>query len=143
LVGETGYLKEAHGVLLRYSVLLLSKVGRFPVMLIYSGYDTGSIGAQHTLQNNVTFSVDLDKTLVEPGYAVIGVNARVMGCSEGISSASSQQSTEKMGLHAVEFVSAQPWSKYLEVWSQPLTKLATKYRMSCSVRCVARWRCTR
>ncbi len=52
---ETGYFKVKDGTRLRYSVLLPAKEGKFPIVLIYSGYDTASIGGAAHLQNNVTF----------------------------------------------------------------------------------------
>jgi uncharacterized protein len=106
----TGYLKTRDGVPLRYSVLLPAAVGRFPVALIYSGYDTGSIGGTAYLKNNVTFSVDLDRTLVEHGYAVMGVNTRATGCSEGDHFTFLGPTYGDDGADAVEFAARQPWS---------------------------------
>jgi uncharacterized protein len=106
----TGYLQTRDGVSLRYSVLLPATVGRFPVALIYSGYDTGSIGGAAYLQNNVTFSADLDRTLVEHGYAVMGVSARATGCSEGNHFTFLGPTYGEDGRDAIEFAAQQPWS---------------------------------
>jgi putative CocE/NonD family hydrolase len=107
---ETGYLPAADGTLLRYSVLLPAKTGRFPVALIYSGYDTGSIGGAAYLKNDVTFSFDLDRALVAKGYAVMGVNARATGCSEGTPFDFLGVKYGEDGRDAVEFAAQQPWS---------------------------------
>jgi predicted acyl esterase len=107
---ETGYLPAADGTLLRYSVLLPAKTGRFPVALIYSGYDTGSIGGPAYLKNDVTFSFDLDRALVSKGYAVMGVNARATGCSEGAPFDFLGIKYGEDGRDAVEFAAQQPWS---------------------------------
>ncbi|HTO59463.1 MAG TPA: CocE/NonD family hydrolase, partial [Pseudomonadales bacterium] len=107
---ETGYLKTADGALLRYSVLLPAKQGRFPVALIYSGYDTGEIGGAAYLRNDVTFSMDLDAKLVRAGYAVMGVNARATGCSEGAPFSVLGPKYGEDGRDAIEFAAAQPWS---------------------------------
>lgn len=106
----TGYLKTKDGVALRYSVLLPAKSGRFPVALIYSGYDTGSIGDSEYLNNNVTFSATLDRTLVEHGYAVMGVNKRATGCSEGDRFEFIGRTYGEDGRDAIEFAAKQPWS---------------------------------
>jgi len=107
---ETGYLPAADGTLLRYSVLLPAKTGRFPVALSYSGYDTGSIGGAAYLKNDVTFSFDLDRELVAKGYAVMGVNARATGCSEGAPFDFLGVKYGEDGRDAVEFAAKQPWS---------------------------------
>ncbi|WP_082991618.1 CocE/NonD family hydrolase [Paraburkholderia tropica] len=79
----TGYFTVSDGTRLRYSALLPDARGKFPAILKYSGYDTGSIGGEAYLDGNETFSVELDATLVAQGYVVVGVSARGTGCSEG------------------------------------------------------------
>ena len=106
----TGYISAADGVPLRYSVLLPKGKGPFPTILLYSGYDTGQIGGTAYLNNDVTFSVDLDQTLVEHGYAVIGVNARATGCSEGEPFNFLGAKYGEDGRDAVEFAASQFWS---------------------------------
>jgi uncharacterized protein len=106
----TGYLTTRDGVALRYSVLLPAAAGRFPVAVIYSGYDTGSIGGAAYLKNNVTFSADLDRTLVEHGYAVMGVSARATGCSGGNHFTFIGPTYGEDGGDAIEFAAQQPWS---------------------------------
>ncbi|WP_416425153.1 CocE/NonD family hydrolase [Pseudomonas sp. App30] len=105
----TGYLKTTDGTELRYSVLLPKGEGNFPVLLRYSGYDSGSIGGPAYLADNETFSVDLDKQLVEQGYAVMGVQARGTGCSQGtFDFLGPAYGTD--GRDAVEFAARQSWS---------------------------------
>lgn len=105
----TGYLKAADGTALRYSVLLPKGEGRFPVVVRYSGYDSGSIGGPAYLHDDETFSVATDKALVERGYAVMGVQARGTGCSEGtFDFLGPAYGTD--GRDAIEFAAAQTWS---------------------------------
>ncbi|MGH8289995.1 MAG: CocE/NonD family hydrolase [Steroidobacteraceae bacterium] len=106
----TGYLRTTDGVALHYSVLLPVRSGRFPVALIYSGYDTGSIGGAAYLRDSVAFSASLDRTLVEHGYAVMGVNARATGCSGGNHFTFLGPTYGRDGRDAVEFAAKQPWS---------------------------------
>lgn len=106
----TGYLKAADGTELRYSVLLPKGEGKFPVLLRYSGYDTGSIGGSAYLADDETFSVDLDKQLLDQGYAIMGVSARGTGCSQGtFDFLGPAYGTD--GRDAVEFAARQSWSE--------------------------------
>jgi uncharacterized protein len=105
----TGYLTTNDGTQLRYSVLLPKASGRFPVLINYSGYDAGSIGGAAYLRDDTTMSSSLDRTLVEHGYAVMGVNARGTGCSAGQFEYLSPSYGED-GRDAVEFAAVQPWS---------------------------------
>lgn len=105
----TGYISADDGTELRYSVLLPKGEGRFPVLIRYSGYDSGSIGGSAYLQDNETFSVAMDKDLVERGYAVMGVQARGTGCSTGtFDFLGREYGTD--GRNAVEFAAKQQWS---------------------------------
>ena len=106
---ETGYLQTRDGVALRYSVLLPSGPGPFPAILNYSGYDPGAIGGAAYLSDDTAMSVNLDATLVEHGYAVVGVNARGTGCSEGVFDFLGP-AYGLDGHDAVEFMAGQPWS---------------------------------
>ncbi|WP_418120843.1 CocE/NonD family hydrolase [Variovorax sp. 350MFTsu5.1] len=106
---HTGYITTSDGTRLRYSVLLPKGSGRFPVILTLNGYDAGSIGGAPYLRHKTSMSVELDKRLVEAGYAVMGVNAAGTGCSNG----RLEYIRPQLGLHgaqAVEFAAAQPWS---------------------------------
>lgn len=105
----TGYFKTSEGVRLRYSVLLPKASGRFPVILSINGYDAGSIGGTPYLQYKTSMSVELDKRLVEAGYAVMGVNAAGSGCSAGPLEYTRPQ-LGRHGAEAVEFAASQAWS---------------------------------
>ncbi|HVW70267.1 MAG TPA: CocE/NonD family hydrolase [Steroidobacteraceae bacterium] len=105
----TGYLTTVDGVKLRYSVLLPKKSGRFPVIINYSGYDPGAIGGLAYRRGDSAMSPNLDRTLLEHGYAVMGVNARGTGCSEGEFDFLGPKYGED-GRDAVEFAATQAWS---------------------------------
>lgn len=105
----TGYLATRDGTQLRYSLLLPKGKGPFPTIVNYSGYDPGAIGGAAYLRDNTAMSVNLDRTLVEHGYAVFGVNARGTACSEGVFDFLGRD-YGRDGRDAIEFVAAQPWS---------------------------------
>ena len=105
----TGYFTARDGTNLRYSVLLPKGRGPFPVIMNYSGYDPGAIGGASYLRNDSAMSTSLDRTLLQHGYAVMGVNARGTGCSEGeFDFLARSYGTD--GADAVEWAAAQPWS---------------------------------
>lgn len=105
----TGYLTTRDGVKLRYSALLPDGPGPFPVIVNYSGYDAGSIGGAAYLTGDTTMSANLDRTFLQHGYAVVGVNARGTGCSEGVMGAAGP-SYGQDGRDAIEFIAGQSWS---------------------------------
>jgi putative CocE/NonD family hydrolase len=105
----TGYLPARDGTQLRYSVLLPKGKGPFPVIVNYSGYDPGSIGGAAYMDDNTAMSVDLDRTLVAAGYAVVGINARGTACSEGQFEFLARSYGED-GYDAIEWLARQPWS---------------------------------
>lgn len=105
----TGYLTTRDGTRLRYSVLLPKGAGPFPTIVNYSGYDPGAIGGAAYLRDNTAMSVNLDKALVAQGYAVLGVNARGTGCSDGVFDFLGRD-YGRDGRDAIEFIAAQPWS---------------------------------
>ncbi|WP_212742167.1 CocE/NonD family hydrolase [Sphingomonas sp. 3P27F8] len=104
-----GYLPARDGTQLRYSVLLPKGKGPFPVIVNYSGYDPGSIGGKAYMNDNTAMSVNLDRTLVEAGYAVLGLQARGTGCSEGQFEFLARSYGED-GYDAIEWIAKQPWS---------------------------------
>ena len=105
----TGYLTARDGTKLRYSVLLPAGNGPFPVIINYSGYDPGAIGGYAYLRNDTAMSARLDSTLLDHGYAVMGVNARGTGCSEGtFDFLGPAYGTD--GADAVEWTAKQSWS---------------------------------
>ncbi|MDM0033483.1 CocE/NonD family hydrolase [Variovorax sp. J22P271] len=105
----TGYFTTSDGIRLRYSVLLPKTSGRFPVILSINGYDAGAIGGAPYLKYKTSMSVELDKRLVEAGYAVMGVNAAGSGCSAGPLEYTRPQ-LGRHGAEAVEFAASQTWS---------------------------------
>lgn len=104
-----GYLPARDGTRLRYSVLLPAGAGPFPVILNYSGYDPGAIGGSAYLQEDTAMSTSLDRSLLERGYAVLGVNARGTGCSEGVFDFLGPD-YGRDGADIVEWAAAQHWS---------------------------------
>jgi uncharacterized protein len=105
----TGYLTTTDGVRLRYSVLVPKSSGRFPVVINYSGYDPGALGGLAYREGDSAMSPSLDRALLEHGYAVMGVNARGSGCSEGEFDFLGPKYGED-GRDAVEFAAGQAWS---------------------------------
>jgi predicted acyl esterase len=105
----TGYLQTRDGVALRFSILLPKGVGPFPVIVNYSGYDPGAIGGDSYVHNNTAMANDIDSALLERGYAVLGVNARGSGCSEGTFDFIAKSYGED-GADIVEWAAKQPWS---------------------------------
>jgi len=105
----TGYLPARDGLLLKYSVLLPSAKGKFPVIMNYSGYDPGSIGGSAYRDGDTTMSAALDARLLKAGYAIFGVNMAGTGCSEGkFDLWAKRWSTD--GRDAVEWAARQRWS---------------------------------
>jgi hypothetical protein len=105
----TGYLQARDGTRLRYSALLPKGKGPFPVIINYTGYDPGAIGGSAYRHNDTAMSSSLDRTLLEHGYAVLGVNARGTGCSEGTFDFLSR-GFARDGADIVEWAAAQSWS---------------------------------
>jgi len=105
----TGYLTTRDGTRLHYSVLLPKARGRSPVVLSINGYDAGSIGGSPYLKYQTSMSLELDRRLVDAGYAVMGVNVAGTGCSDGRLEYTRAQLGEH-GAEAVEFAAAQDWS---------------------------------
>lgn len=101
-VKETGYITMSDGVKLRYAVELPSAFGRFPVAMKYDGYCEGT--------DPMTCNEGHDAAaLLAAGYAVLGVNARGTGCSQGqFDFRSPVESSD--GAAAVEWAASQPWS---------------------------------
>src|SRR5437763_15707185 len=75
-VQQTGYITMSDGVKLRYAVELPAAAGRFPVAMKYDGYCEGT--APMTCNEGEDASA-----LLADGYAVLGVNIRGTGCSQG------------------------------------------------------------
>jgi putative CocE/NonD family hydrolase len=135
-----GDLITRDGVALRYSVLLPIGEGRFPVILNYSGYDAGAIGGLAYREGDTAMSASLDRALLERGYAVMGVNARGTGCSQGEFDFLGPQYGED-GVDIVAFAARQPWSSGavgMANWSWAgMSQLMTAARRPPALRAIA------
>jgi putative CocE/NonD family hydrolase len=101
-VQKAGYITMSDGVKLRYAVELPAAAGRYPVALKYDGYCEGT--------SPMTCNEGHDAVaLLAAGYAVLGVNARGTGCSEGkFDFRAPVESSD--GAAAVEWAARQSWS---------------------------------
>jgi uncharacterized protein len=101
-VQESGYITMSDGVKLRYAVELPAATGRFPVAMKYDGYCEGT--------NPMSCNEGQDSSaLLAAGYAVLGVNIRGTGCSEGqFDFRNPVENTD--GSAAVAWAAQQPWS---------------------------------
>ena len=97
-----GYLELSDGTHLRYTLLLPDGDGPFPTVLQYSGYNNGNNAYDGTFG-------DMVDQVLDRGIAVIGVNLRGSGCSEGtFSPFSTQWATD--GVEVVEWIAHQDFS---------------------------------
>jgi uncharacterized protein len=94
-VVRTGYLPLPDGTKLAYTLTLPEASGRFPVVLEYGPYDEGATS---------------DPTWNEAGYAMLGVNFRGTGCSEGVMNMVRADIWGKDGADVVDWAARQPWS---------------------------------
>ena len=101
-VKKTGYITMADGVQLRYAVELPAAAGRFPVALKYDGYCEGTDPMTCNEGHQAA-------ALLAAGYAVLGVNMRGTGCSEGQFDFRSRQE-HLDGVATVEWAARQSWS---------------------------------
>jgi putative CocE/NonD family hydrolase len=101
-VQKSGYITMSDGVKLRYTAVLPAAEGRFPVAMKYDGYCEGT--------DPMTCNEGEDATaLLAAGYAVLGVNARGTGCSNGqFDFRSPTESAD--GAAAVQWAARQAWS---------------------------------
>ncbi len=100
---QFGYLPLKDGVRLAYVAWLPKKTGRYPTLILYGPYDES--GAD--LDNYVgTYFI---RPYLEAGYALVGINTRGTGCSEGVNDYSFVGEGVD-GAQAVEWVAQQPWS---------------------------------
>ncbi len=136
----TGYINAADGTQLKYSAILPPGSGPFPAILNYSGYDPGVIGGPAYARGETMMSVELDRTLLEHGYAVVGVNIRGSGCSAGRSDFLAPTFGTD-GRDAIAFIAAQPWSDGnvgMANYSFPgITQLATAAERPPALRAIA------
>ncbi|MBI2383283.1 MAG: CocE/NonD family hydrolase [Gammaproteobacteria bacterium] len=99
---QRGYIEMSDGVGLRYSVQLPDGEGPFPVLLQYQGYGAGS-------SPNDNGMVLIAPRLLEKGFAILGVNLRGTGCSEGDFDLFEQQWVAD-GYAVIEWAARQSWS---------------------------------
>src|SRR5204863_10150842 len=100
LVRQSGYLRMADGVHLRYTVVRPAGAGRYPTLFEYSGYDPGT--------NPDAAYID-QFVVKDGGYAYIGVNVRGTGCSQGTFDFFQPQEARD-GARVIDWVVHQPWS---------------------------------
>jgi putative CocE/NonD family hydrolase len=94
-VVEQGYLTLSDGTRLGYTLTRPSTAGRWPVVLKYDPYSAG---------------VTSDPTWNDSGYAMLGVNFRGTGCSQGAFDPLRADLWGKDGAEVVAWAARQPWS---------------------------------
>lgn len=94
-VVERGYLPLADGTLLNYTLTRPSAEGRFPTVLQYDPYAAG---------------VTSDPTWNDSGYAMLGVNVRGTGCSQGTFHVTRADEWGPDGAEVVAWAANQSWS---------------------------------
>ncbi len=95
-----GYIQMGDGTRLHYYLQLPSGGGKFPTLFTYDVYTAGS--STQVVENYSNY--------VEQGYAVIGVNVRGSGCSDGIFSTPDAAVYGNDGAQVVEWIAQQDWS---------------------------------
>jgi putative CocE/NonD family hydrolase len=94
-VVEHGYFPLSDGTQLSYTLTRPSAQGRFPTVLKYDPYGAGTTS---------------DPTWNDSGYAMLGVNFRGTGCSQGEFQPLRTDIWGKDGAEAVAWAARQPWS---------------------------------
>ena len=94
-VVEHGYLPLKDGTLLNYTLTLPAAHGHFPVVVEYGPYAEG---------------VTSDPTWNDSGYAMLGVNFRGTGCSQGVFQMTRADIWGADGGQVVDWAGRQPWS---------------------------------
>jgi predicted acyl esterase len=94
-VVQHGYLPLADGTKLSYTLTLPRPAGRFPVVLQYDPYAAG---------------VTSDPTWNDAGYAMLGVNFRGTGCSQGTFQLTRADVWGADGGEVVDWAARQRWS---------------------------------
>ncbi|MBN8756004.1 MULTISPECIES: CocE/NonD family hydrolase [Variovorax] len=95
-VRKWGYITLPDGNKMRYSLLLPSATGSFPLLVEYDGYSSGS-------------APNIGQLWLSEGYAVMGLNVPGTGCSTGEDQVF-DASTGAAGAFAIEWAGKQPWS---------------------------------
>jgi uncharacterized protein len=94
-VVEHGYLPLKDGTMLSYTLTLPKAEGRFPVVLQYDPYAAGATS---------------DPTWNDSGYAMLGVNFRGTGCSQGTVQITRADIWGPDGAEVVDWAARQSWS---------------------------------
>jgi putative CocE/NonD family hydrolase len=94
-VVQHGYLPLEDGTMLSYTLTLPKAEGRFPVVLQYDPYAAGATS---------------DPTWNDSGYAMLGVNFRGTGCSQGTFQMTRADIWGADGGEVVDWAAKQPWS---------------------------------
>jgi uncharacterized protein len=94
-VVEHGYLPLKDGTMLNYTLTVPSLQGRFPVVVEYGPYAEG---------------VTSDPTWNDSGYAMLGVNFRGTGCSQGVFNMTRADIWGADGAQVVDWAARQAWS---------------------------------
>lgn len=97
-----GWIVARDGTRLRYHLVLPEGPGPFPTVINYDGYAAGSDVYGNGVRN-------FAPTLLERGYALLGVSVRGTGCSDGEFKLFEPKIGED-GYDAVEWAAAQPFS---------------------------------
>ena len=100
---QFGYLPLKDGVRLAYVVWLPKKTGRLPTLILYGPYDESGADLDDYLG---TYFV---RPYLKAGYALVGINTRGTGCSEGVNDYSFTGEGAD-GAQAVEWAARQRWS---------------------------------
>lgn len=95
---EYGYISLKDGVRLAHVIRRPKREGRYPTLFIFNEYDADGL------------SFEGAKPFLEAGYAVLGVNARGTGCSEGDGYSFLDPQGGPDGAAVVEWAASQPWS---------------------------------
>lgn len=90
-----GYLPVKDGTMLAYTLTLPKADGHYPVVLQYDPYAAGATS---------------DPTWNDSGYAMLGVNFRGTGCSQGTVNITRADIWGPDGADAVDWAAHQPWS---------------------------------
>jgi putative CocE/NonD family hydrolase len=98
---EWGYVAMPDGAKLRYTLWLPAGHGPFPTLMSYDGYSTGTDPSRA----NPQFTADM----LGKGYAILGVNLRGSGCSDGTWQLFNTQQGQD-GADMIEWAARQPWS---------------------------------
>lgn len=101
-VTESGYIELSDGTGLKYTVIYPDVGGRYPVLLHYQGYNAGND------PYDTGFGA-LGEVALANGYAILGINTRGSGCSEGSFTPLERQWAHD-GLEVLDWATQQTWS---------------------------------